>query len=229
MDKENASSVELPESGDIEIIGIRFRDAGKVYYFYPSGIKFEAGDFAVVETARGIEYGYVSEGNRMTDVSKIVPPLRPAVRKATEADTAKYEDNKRLEAEAFDICKQKIAEHKLGMKLISAEYTLDNSKLLFYYSAEIRVDFRELVKDLRLRFPHKNRAETDRNPRRSENARRAWRMRSTSLLLTLPLGLCSGFHQNGEGAESIAQFVENIRRLRSSDVLSEIRTRHIRG
>ena len=79
MDKENASSVELPESGDIEIIGIRFRDAGKVYYFYPSGIKFEAGDFAVVETARGIEYGYVSEGNRMTDVSKIVPPLRPAV------------------------------------------------------------------------------------------------------------------------------------------------------
>ena len=118
MDKENASSVELPESGDIEIIGIRFRDAGKVYYFYPSGIKFETGDFAVVETARGIEYGYVSEGNSMTDVSKIVPPLRPAVRKATEADTAKYEENKRLEAEAFDICKQKIAEHKLGMKLM---------------------------------------------------------------------------------------------------------------
>lgn len=229
MDKENASSVELPESGDIEIIGIRFRDAGKVYYFYPSGIKFEAGDFAVVETARGIEYGYVSEGNRMTDVSKIVPPLRPAVRKATEADTAKYEENKRLEAEAFDICKQKIAEHKLGMKLISAEYTLDNSKLLFYYSAEIRVDFRELVKDLASVF--RTRIELRQIGIRDEAKMLGGlgRMRSASLLLTLPFGLCSGFHQNGEGAESIAQFVENIRRLRSSDVLSEIRARHIRG
>ncbi len=148
MEKEIVSSVEIPESGSIEIIGIRFRDVGKVYYFYPSGIQFKEGDFAVVETTRGIEYGYVSEGNHMTDVSKVVAPLRRVVRKGTEEDGAKYEENKRLEAEAFEICKQKIAEHDLGMKLISAEYTLDNGKLLFYYSAEIRVDFRELVKDL---------------------------------------------------------------------------------
>ena len=148
MDKENTISVEIPESGEIEIIGIKFRDAGKVYFFSPAGIQFSAGDFAVVETARGIEYGYVAQGNSMTDVSKIVPPLRAAIRKATDEDTAKYEENKRLEAEAFEICKQKIAEQKLGMKLINAEYTLDNSKLLFYYSAEMRVDFRELLKVL---------------------------------------------------------------------------------
>ena len=89
MDKENASSVELPESGDIEIIGIRFRDAGKVYYFSPSGIKFEAGDFAVVETARGIEYGYVSEGNRMTDVFLRSVPLSEKQRKPTPQNTRK--------------------------------------------------------------------------------------------------------------------------------------------
>lgn len=148
MDKENTISVEIPESGEIEIIGIKFRDAGKVYFFSPAGIQFSAGDFAVVETARGIEYGYVAQGNSMTDVSKIVPPLRAAIRKATDEDTAKYEENKRLEAEAFEICKQKISEQKLGMKLINAEYTLDNSKLLFYYSAEMRVDFRELLKVL---------------------------------------------------------------------------------
>lgn len=148
MEKENTAINSLPENGDVEIIGVKFRDAGKVYYFSPGEIKTEAGEFVIVETARGVEYGYVSEGNHTIDVSKIVPPLRPVIRRATEEDTAKYEENKRLEAEAFEICRQKILDHKLDMKLIDAEYTFDNSKLLFYFSAEVRVDFRELVKDL---------------------------------------------------------------------------------
>ncbi|MGN1409520.1 MAG: stage 0 sporulation family protein [Eubacteriales bacterium] len=148
MEKENTVINNLPESGDVEIIGVKFRDAGKVYYFSPGEIKAQAGEFVIVETARGVEYGYVSEGNRFIDVSKVVPPLRTVIRKATEEDTAKYEENKRLEAEAFEICRQKIIDHKLDMKLIDAEYTFDNSKLLFYFSAEVRVDFRDLVKDL---------------------------------------------------------------------------------
>lgn len=148
MEKENTVINNLPESGDVEIIGVKFRDAGKVYYFSPGEIKAEAGEFVIVETARGVEYGYVSEGNRFIDVSKVVPPLRTVIRIATEEDTAKYEENKRLEAEAFEICRQKIIDHKLDMKLIDAEYTFDNSKLLFYFSAEVRVDFRDLVKDL---------------------------------------------------------------------------------
>lgn len=148
MEKENTVINNLPESGDVEIIGVKFRDAGKVYYFSPGEIRAEAGEFVIVETARGVEYGYVSEGNRFIDVSKVVPPLRTVIRTATEEDTAKYEENKRLEAEAFEICRQKILDHKLDMKLIDAEYTFDNSKLLFYFSAEVRVDFRDLVKDL---------------------------------------------------------------------------------
>ena len=131
-----------------EIIGVRFRDAGKVYYFAPGEVKVNTGDNVIVETARGMEYGFVAEGNHLVDSAKIVPPLRPVVRAADEKDAERYETNRQLEAEAFAICKKKIAEHGLDMKLIEAEYTFDNSKLLFYFSAEVRVDFRELVKDL---------------------------------------------------------------------------------
>ncbi|MBE6541420.1 MAG: stage 0 sporulation protein [Ruminococcaceae bacterium] len=131
-----------------EIVGVRFRDAGKVYYFAPGNLKIESGSSVIVETARGLEYGFVAEGNSFVHSSKIVPPLRPVVRIADEKDTERYEANKQLEAEAFEICRQKILDHGLEMKLIEAEYTFDNSKLLFYFSAEVRVDFRELVKDL---------------------------------------------------------------------------------
>ena len=131
-----------------EIIGVRFRDAGKVYYFAPGQVQVNTGDNVIVETARGMEYGFVAEGNHLVDSSKIVPPLRPVIRAADEKDAERYETNRQLEAEAFAVCKKKIAEHGLDMKLIEAEYTFDNSKLLFYFSAEVRVDFRELVKDL---------------------------------------------------------------------------------
>ncbi len=131
-----------------EIIGVKFRDAGKIYYFDPGKLKINQGDRVIVETARGVEYGFVAQGNKFVDSTKIVLPLRPTLRIATKDDTERYESNKKLEKEAFNICKQKIAEHGLDMKLVEAEYTFDNSKLLFYFSAEVRVDFRELVKDL---------------------------------------------------------------------------------
>ena len=136
----------MPE--EVEIVGVRFKDAGKVYYFAPGDAVLKEGDCVIVETARGTEYGFIASGNQMVPHSKIVPPLRPIVRIATDADRERYETNKKLEAEAFAICQQKIRDHGLDMKLIEAEYTFDNSKLLFYFSAEVRVDFRELVKDL---------------------------------------------------------------------------------
>ncbi len=148
MEKEKKLTENTELSAETEIIGVKFRDAGKVYYFSPCDLKVNQGDSVIVETSRGIEYGFVAQENKMVKTSKIVPPLRPTVRIATVQDKERYEANKKLEAEAFDICKQKIAEHGLEMKLVEAEYTFDNSKLLFYFSAEVRVDFRDLVKDL---------------------------------------------------------------------------------
>ncbi len=150
VEKTTAFETTTAVSPDIqvEIIGVKFKGAGKVYYFSPGGHKFSSGDNVIVETARGVEYGFVTLGNTMIDVSKTVSPLKEVIRPADGDDRAKFEENQRLEKEAFEICKKKIAEHGLNMKLIDAEYTFDNSKLLFYFSAEVRVDFRELVKDL---------------------------------------------------------------------------------
>jgi cell fate regulator YaaT (PSP1 superfamily) len=131
-----------------EVIGIRFKSVGKVYYFDPRGIKFKLGGHAIVETARGIECGEVVMANREVVDESIVKPLKSVIRAATPEDLAKVEENSRKEKEAFRICLKKIAEHKLGMKLIDVEYTFDNNKILFYFTADGRVDFRELVKDL---------------------------------------------------------------------------------
>ena len=132
----------------IEVVGIRFRSAGKMYYFAPGKLVLNVGDSAIVETARGPEFGDVCLENSMVDVSKTVTPLRPVLRVATEEDVAHNLQNREKEQEAFGICQKKIAEHKLDMKLIEAQYAFDNSKLLFYFSSEGRVDFRDLVKDL---------------------------------------------------------------------------------
>jgi len=137
-----------PQEEMVEIVGVRFRDNGKTYYFAPGNIKVQQNDFVIVETTRGVEYGSVAIGNSFVDSSKIVSPLRPVLRIATDNDKERYAANKKLELDAFEICKKKIIEHGLEMKLIEAEYTFDNSKLLFYFSADVRVDFRELVKDL---------------------------------------------------------------------------------
>ena len=132
----------------ITVIGVRFRTAGKIYYFDPAGRKIKIGDHVIVETARGIEYGYVVLGNREVEDSKVVPPLKAVIRMATPEDEAVEKRNKEKENEAFRICQEKIKKHNLEMKLIDAEYTFDNNKVLFYFTADGRIDFRELVKDL---------------------------------------------------------------------------------
>ncbi len=137
----------IPE-GKVVIAGIRFRTGGKTYFFDPGDLTCTAGKYAIVETARGQEFGEICIGNRMVDVSMVVPPLRPVIRIATEADIAHNTENREREEAAFRIGIEKIREHKLDMKLVSVQYTFDNAKLLFYFTSAGRVDFRELVKDL---------------------------------------------------------------------------------
>lgn len=132
----------------ITVIGIRFRTAGKIYYFDPEDNEYVQGEHVIVETARGIEYGEVIQGNRSLNDEEVVYPLKKVIRKATEEDSKKVAENKVKEKEAFFICKQKILKHNLNMKLIDVEYTFDNNKILFYFTSDERVDFRELVKDL---------------------------------------------------------------------------------
>ena len=131
-----------------KIVGVRFRNAGKVYYFDPKDYRIRPGDHVIVETARGIEYGTVT--GKMQDVSedKIVQPLKPVIRPANAEDDARAKRNREKEREAMVICKEKIRKRNLDMKLIDAEYTFDNNKVLFYFTADGRIDFRELVKDL---------------------------------------------------------------------------------
>ena len=132
----------------IEIIGVRFKEVGKVYYFDPDGKQIKEGQYAVVETARGLEFGYVATPNREVSEDELVAPLKPIVRAATNADYDRLEKNREKEKEAFEIAVREIREHKLDMKLINTEYTFDGSKILFYFTADGRVDFRELVKSL---------------------------------------------------------------------------------
>lgn len=131
-----------------EVIGIRFKSVGKMYYFDPGDLEIEVGEKVIVETARGIECGEVVMKNREIQQDDIVSPLKPVIRIATPKDLAIIAENKEKEKEAFKICRNKIEEHKLEMKLINVEYTFDGNKILFYFTADGRVDFRELVKDL---------------------------------------------------------------------------------
>ena len=132
----------------INVIGVRFRTAGKVYYFDPGELEISRGEHVIVETARGVEYGTVVLPPTDVPDEKVVMPLKEVVRKATPKDDDTEENNRRREKEAFKICLEKIKKHGLEMKLIEAEYTFDNNKLLFYFTADGRIDFRELVKDL---------------------------------------------------------------------------------
>lgn len=131
-----------------KVVGVRFREAGKVYYFDPAGLEIKRDDHVIVETARGLEYGTVVLGVSEVDDDKIIPPLKSVIRLATKADDEREANNRRKEIEALPICKEKIEKRNLPMKLINAEYTFDNNKILFYYFSDGRVDFRELVKDL---------------------------------------------------------------------------------
>ena len=132
----------------VKVVGIRFRNAGKIYYFGPGDLDLKAGMHAIVETARGVEIGTVITNPREVSEESVVQPLKPVLRIATEADERQAEKNLEKEKEAFRICLEKIQKHELDMKLVEAEYTFDNNKLLFYFTADGRIDFRELVKDL---------------------------------------------------------------------------------
>ncbi len=131
-----------------EVIGVRFKEVGKVYYFDPLDNKLNTGDMVIVETARGLECGEVATPNKIIPDEKIKQPLKPLIRIATEKDLNHLAENKIREKDAYKICEQKIANHKLEMKLVNVEYTFDNSKIIFYFTADGRVDFRALVKDL---------------------------------------------------------------------------------
>lgn len=130
------------------VIGVRFRTAGKIYFFDPVKFEIKKGDHVIVETARGVEYGTVVGDPMEVEDKKVVHPLKPVIRVATNKDDQQESDNKGKEKEAFKICLEKIKKHELDMKLIDAEYTFDNNKVLFYFTADGRIDFRELVKDL---------------------------------------------------------------------------------
>ena len=132
----------------INVIGVRFRTAGKIYFFSPGQFAVKQGDHVIVETARGVEYGRVVSGPKEVSDDSVVQPLKSVIRIATDEDKRTVEENHQKEKEAFKICQEKIRKHNLDMKLIDAEYTFDNNKVLFYFTADGRIDFRELVKDL---------------------------------------------------------------------------------
>ena len=132
----------------VKVVGVRFRNAGKIYYFGPGKLDIHAGMHVIVETARGVEMGTVMTEPKGVSEEEVIQPLKPVIRIATEADEKTVAKNREKEKDAFRICLEKIAKHKLDMKLVEAEYTFDNNKLLFYFTADGRIDFRELVKDL---------------------------------------------------------------------------------
>ena len=140
----------LPEK--VEVVGVNFREAGKIYYFSPVDFKLTPGEKVIVETSRGVELGTVKVGNKVIESKEIISPLKPITRIATAQDVEHYEKNRAAEADAIAVCQKKVEAHGLGMKLVGAEYTFDNSKLIFYFTCESRVDFRELVRDLASTF-----------------------------------------------------------------------------
>lgn len=148
FDKPEPAEAPANDPDAVEVIGVRFRKSSKVYYFSPGNIIMNRGDNVIVETARGPEFGEVSLSNRRVSAKDIVQPLRPMIRPATAEDEEHNLQNRQKEADAFVLCREKIAKHGLDMKLVDAQYTFDNSKLLFYFTSAGRVDFRELVKDL---------------------------------------------------------------------------------
>ena len=142
----------LPQDATVQVVDIQFRPGQKIYYFDPNGIACKAGDHVIIDTARGPEFGFCTSGNHTISTREVVAPLRPVLRLATAQDEKTLADNRAREQQAFDICIKKIAQHGLDMQLVSAECAFDGSKILFFFTADERVDFRELVKDLAVQF-----------------------------------------------------------------------------
>ena len=200
----------------ITVIGVRFRHGGKVYYFQPGANQIEKGDRVVVETSRGVEYGLVVQGPRLASEEDVVAPVRTILRKATQKDEEVNRRNIESEKEAMEICREKIAKHGLEMKLVECEYTFDGNKILFYFTAEGRVDFRELVKDLASVF--KTRIEL-----RQIGVRDEARACPGMGVCGRPF-CCQTFlpDQDGQGSEPVAQSDQDLRGLRPIDVLPEV-------
>ena len=216
--------MEKTENGKVTVVGVRFRTAGRIYYFDPGDFELTRGNHVIVETARGLEYGYVVGPRMEVDEKNITQPLKPVIRISTEEDDIREKKNREREREAFWICRERIQKRGLEMKLIDAEYTFDNSKVLFYFTADGRVDFRELVKDLAGVF--RTRIELRQVGVRDET-RRLRKLRTPSLLPHLALRLRPCIHQNGQGTEPVPQPRQNLRRVRQADVLSQERSRDI--
>ena len=149
---EEIKNESVNENKEVTVVGVTFREAGQIYYFAPEKYELAVGDKVIVNTARGLELGTVRMANKSVPISDTVSPLKPVLRKATREDVERDEKNRAAEADAAVIFKKKVALHKLDMSLVGVEYTFDNSKLIFYFSCESRVDFRELVKDLASTF-----------------------------------------------------------------------------
>ncbi len=149
-----AEGLLMRREDNVVIIGVNFRESGKMYYFYPDRMQCEIGDHVIVDTARGMEFGTVTAANTQVAVHSLNLPLRRVLRRATEQDIKHHEENQKKRARAFDVCREKIREHGVEMKLVDVEYAFDGSKLMFYFTADGRVDFRELVKEYAGRLSH---------------------------------------------------------------------------
>lgn len=206
-----------------KVIGVRFKANGKSYYFSPGDLELQQGDYVIVETARGTECGEVAKGPHDVPDSSIVKPLKTVTRMADAVDVRRMQQNRADEKRAFSVCEERIAKHKLDMKLVDVEYTLDRNKILFYFTADGRIDFRDLVKDLAGVFRTRIELRQIGVPGREQNAGRLGYLRPAVLLQPFSAGFPAGVHQNGQGTGTLAQSGQNQRQLRPPDVLSCLR------
>ena len=203
-----------------KVISVRFKDNGKTYYFDPADTPIKTGDYVIVETARGVECGEVVQGVKEIADSAVPKALKPITRMADSVDVRRMRQNREDEKRAYRTCQECIARHGLEMKLVEAEYTLDRSKIMFYFPADGRVDFRELVKDLASAF--RTRIELRQigvRDKAKQDDRRPWHLRPALLLQPLFKGLPARLHQDGQGAGPFAEPHQDQRCLRPPDVL----------
>ena len=199
------------------VIGVKFKDGGKMYYFDPGEFDVKEGDGVIVETARGTEFGDVVAPPQELEDDKIIAPLKSVLRVATPHDREQRDKNRARESEAYAICMEKIQAHQLDMKLVDVEYTFNGSKVVFYFTADGRVDFRELVKDLASVF--KTRIELRQIGVRDEAKMLGGPPR---MLQSVPFGFHARFHQNGQGAEPFPFAHKDLRHMRQAYVLPQI-------
>lgn len=206
-----------------EVVSVKFKNRGKTYYFAAAGNTVETGQNVIVETSKGLEFAQCVMGNHYVPDEKVIPPIRPVVRVATENDLRVAEINKKREREAFDICKKKIEDHGLDMKLVDVECSFEGNKITFFFTSDGRVDFRELVKDLASVF--RNRIEL-----RQIGVRDEAKMlggigicRAALLLQPVPGRVPARLHQDGQDTVHVPQPEQDLRHLRQAHVLPEVR------